>query len=93
MIQAERSDLRFSVFTFPDRLTSRAVVTQVVTGVNVDGGGTAFWGLAYMKDEPPGKKKVEPALREAGFDFVHNVLPQTAFVSPDHSDGKEGRGG
>jgi hypothetical protein len=61
--------------------------------VHVDGGETVFWGLAYMKDEPPGKKKVEAAVREAGFDFVHNVLPQTAFVSPDHSDGKEGRGG
>jgi hypothetical protein len=29
----------------------------MTTGVHVDGGGTVFWGLAYMKDEPPSKKK------------------------------------
>lgn len=35
--------------------------------------------------EPPSKKKVEMALREAGFDFAHNVLTQVAVVWTDHS--------
>jgi hypothetical protein len=56
----------------------------VATGVHVDGGGTVFWGLVYLEGEPPSKKKVEIALREAGFDFVHNVLTQVAFVQTDH---------
>jgi hypothetical protein len=36
--------------------------------------------------EPPSKKKVEIALREAGFDFAHNVLTQMAFVLTDHAE-------
>ncbi len=74
------------------RLNPKLTVKEVATGVHVDGGETVFWGLVFVKDEPPGKKNVETALREAGFDFVHNVLTQAAFVRTDHSDGKEGRG-
>ena len=48
----------------------------------------SFWGLVYLNGEPPSKKKVENALREAGFDFVHNVLTQAATVWTDHSDEK-----
>ncbi len=71
------------------RLNSKLLVKQVATGVHVDGGGTVFWGLVYLGGEPPSKKKVEVALREAGFDFAHNVLTQTASVLTDHSeDGK-----
>ena len=73
------------------RLNPKLTVKEVATGVHVDGGETVFWGLVFVKDEPPGKKKVETALREAGFDFVHNVLTQAAFVRTDHSDGKVGR--
>ena len=73
------------------RLNPKLMVRQIATGVHVDGGETVFWGLVFVKDEPPGKKKVETALREAGFDFVHNVLTQAAFVRTDHSDGKVGR--
>ena len=51
----------------------------------VDGGTTVFWGLVYLNGEPPSKKKVEIALREAGFDFAHNVLTQMADVQTDHS--------
>jgi hypothetical protein len=66
------------------------MVKQVATGVHVDGGCTVFWGLVYPTSELPSKKKVEIALREAGFDFVHNVLTQAAFVWADHSeDGKQ----
>ena len=42
-------------------------------------------GLVYLKGEPPSRNKVEAALREAGFDFVHNILTQAAFVWTDHS--------
>ena len=67
------------------RLNPKLLVKQVATGVHVDGGNTVFWGLVYLNGDPPSKKKVEIALREAGFDFVHNVLTQAAFVWTDHS--------
>ena len=47
----------------------------------MNGGGTVFWALVYLKGEPPSRKKVELALREAGFDFVHNVLTQVSLVA------------
>ena len=72
------------------RLDPKLMVKQVATGVHVDGGGTVFWGLVYLEGEPPSKKKVEAALREAGFDFAHNVLTQAAYVWTDHAeDGKK----
>jgi len=58
------------------RLNPQLLVNRVATGVHVDGGGTVFWGLVYLADERPSKKAVEAALREAGFDFAHNVLIQ-----------------
>jgi hypothetical protein len=67
------------------RLNPKLLVKRVATGVHVDGGGTVFWGLVYLDGEPPSKKKVEIALREAGFDFAHNVLTQIASVLTDHS--------
>lgn len=66
------------------RLNPKLMVRQIATGVHVDGGDTVFWGLVFVKDDPPSKKKVETALREAGFDFVHNVLTQVTFVRTDH---------
>ena len=72
------------------RMNPKLIVKQVATGVHVDGGGTVFWGLVYLEGEPPSKKKVETALREAGFDFAHNVLTQAALVWTDHSDGVAG---
>jgi hypothetical protein len=74
------------------RMNPRLTVRQVATGVHVDGGGTVFWGLVFLKGEPPSRKNAEMALREAGFDFAHNVLTQAAFVWTDHEavgDGKE----
>jgi hypothetical protein len=67
------------------RLNPKLIVKRIATGVHVDGGSTVFWGLVYLNGEPPSKKKVEIALREAGFDFTHNVLTQAAFVLTDHS--------
>ena len=66
------------------RMSPKLIVKQVATGVHVDGGGTVFWGVVYLEGEPPSKKKVEAALREAGFDFAHNVLTQAASVLTDH---------
>ncbi len=68
-----------------ERMSAKLVVKQVATGVHVNGGGTVFWGLVYLDDKPPGKKKVEVALREAGFDFAHNLLTQAADVRTDHA--------
>src|ERR1035437_3564481 len=66
------------------RLNPKLLVKQGAKGMNVDGGDTVCWGLAYLNGEPPSKKKVETALREAGFDFVHNVLTQMVDVWTDH---------
>jgi hypothetical protein len=77
------------------RLNPKLLVKEVATGVHVEGGGTVHWGLVYLNGEPPSKKKVEIALREAGFDFAHNVLTQMADVRTDHSvlrDGAEIKG-
>jgi hypothetical protein len=71
------------------RMNPQLSVRQVATGVHVDGGGTVFWGLVYLKGEPPSKKKVEIALREAGFDFVHNILTQAANVLTNHSGAED----
>jgi hypothetical protein len=67
------------------RLNPKLCVKQIATGVHVAGGGTVFWGLVYVDGERPSKKQVEEALREAGFDFAHNVLTQGAFVHTDHA--------
>ena len=66
------------------RLNPKLMVKQVATGMHLDGGGTVCWGLVYDKGQPPSKKMVEIALREAGFDFAHNVLTQAAYVGTDH---------
>ena len=67
------------------RLNPDLIVKQVATGVHVDGGGTVYWGLVYLNAEPPSQQKIEAALKEAGFDFVHNVLTQMAAVWKGHS--------
>jgi len=58
------------------RLNPGLTVTPVATGRHVNGGSTVCWGLVYLDGKPPTKKQVEAALREAGFDFGHNVLVQ-----------------
>lgn len=60
------------------RLSPKLMVNQVATGVHVNGGGTVFWGVVYLDGHLPTKKELEGALREAGFDFVHNVLVQSS---------------
>ena len=58
------------------RLNPQLTVTQVATGLHINGGSTVHWGAVHLKGQPPTKKEMEAALREAGFDFVHNVLVQ-----------------
>jgi hypothetical protein len=67
------------------RLNPKLVVKSVATGVHVNGHCTVYWGLVCLAGQPPEKKEVEAALKEAGFDFVHNVLTQAAYVRTDHS--------
>lgn len=66
------------------RLNPKLHVKQVATGKHVDGGGTAFWGLVYLDGDFPDKKKVEMALREAGFDFANHDSNQAAYAWSDH---------
>ncbi len=70
------------------RMNPKLLVREVATGVHVHGGGTVHWGLVYLNGEPPSQKKVEFALREAGFDFAHNVLTQAAMIWTYHTKGE-----
>ena len=63
------------------RLNPRLTVAQVATGVHVNGGCTVLWGIVYLEGQPLGKKDVETALRDAGFDFGHNVLIQASCLT------------
>ena len=55
------------------RLNPKLLVTQVATGVHVDGGYTVNWGIIYMDDQPPTDADVAAALKEAGLDAQHNA--------------------
>ena len=65
------------------RLNPELMVKQVATGVHVDGGGTVFWGIVYEGGSPPSRQQVEDALREAGFDFQHNVFTRVELAWND----------
>jgi hypothetical protein len=63
------------------RLNPKLVVTQVATGVHVDGGFTVNWGLVHMEGQPLNDAEVTAALKEAGLDAQHNAEiqePRTA---------------
>jgi hypothetical protein len=62
------------------RLNPKLTVTQVATGVHINGGSTVFWGLVHLEGKAPTKKQLHAALEEAGFDFVHNVLVQASAL-------------
>jgi hypothetical protein len=65
-------------------LNAKLRVVQVATGVHVNGGGTVFWGIVCLEGQLPTKKQVETALKEAGFDFGHNVLIQASSLWTDN---------
>jgi hypothetical protein len=71
------------------RLNPKLMVEQVATGKHVSGGCTVFWGIVYVEGHPPGKSELEAALKEAGFDFTHNVLTQAAYVWNFQAAGKK----
>jgi hypothetical protein len=73
------------------RLNPKLTVTQVATGVHVNGGSTVFWGLVHLEGRVPPKKQLHAALEEAGFNFVHNVLVQ-ASVGRASGLGKTAKG-
>ena len=54
-------------------LNPKLLVTQVATGVHVDGGYTVNWGLVYLDGQPPTDADVAAALKEAGLDAQHNA--------------------
>ena len=55
------------------RMNPKLLVTQVATGVHVDGGYTVNWGLVSMEGQPPTEADVAAALQEAGLDAQHNA--------------------
>ena len=55
------------------RLNPRLMVTQVATGVHVNGGSTVYWGLVYQEGQPVDWKQIETASRKPG-----STLPRTA---------------
>lgn len=60
------------------RLNPKLVVTQVGTGVHVNGGCTVFWSVVHLEGQPPRRKEVEAVLAEAGFDVARNVLSKAS---------------
>ncbi len=73
------------------RLNPDLRVAQVATGVHVNGGPTVFWGVVYCNGQTPEPKETESALREAGFDFAHNVLTQGSALWTNQPSGDDGR--
>ena len=55
------------------RMNPKIRVTQVATGVHVNGGCTVYWGLVHHDDGEITKDEVENALADAGFDLDHNL--------------------
>lgn len=72
----------FSFEHLMERMHPGLLVTRAGTGVHVNGGPTVFWGLVHMEDQPLSRRDVENAMREAGFDFGHNVLVQASELWP-----------
>ena len=62
------------------RLNPKLLVTQVTTGVHVDGGYTVNWGLVYLDGQPPTDADVAAALKEAGLDAQHNAEIQSPRI-------------
>lgn len=69
------------------RLNPKLLVTQVATGVHIDGGCTVNWGLVYMDGQPPTDADVAAALKEAGLDAQHNAEIQPPRIWVDNEPG------
>jgi len=68
------------------RLNPKLMVRHVGTGRHVKGGPTVFWGVVYLDGQLPTKKQVETALKQAGYDFGHNVLIQASSLWSGESE-------
>jgi hypothetical protein len=55
------------------RLNPNLMVSQVATGVHIDGGYTVNWGLIYLSSQHLTDEDVAAALKEAGLDAQHNA--------------------
>jgi hypothetical protein len=62
------------------RLNPKLLVTQVATGVHIDGGYTVNWGLVYVEGQPLTDGDVTAALKEAGLDSKHNAEIQSPRI-------------
>jgi hypothetical protein len=71
------------------RMNSELMVSHVGTGRHVNGGPTVFWGLIYPDGQLPTQKEVETALKQAGYDFGHNVLIQVSGLWNGEPEGLE----
>ena len=69
------------------RLNPKLLVTQVATGVHVDGGYTVNWGLVYLDGQPPTDADVAAALKEAGLDARHNAEIQPSRIWVNNEPG------
>ena len=67
------------------RLNPKLLVTQVATGMHIDGGCTVNWGLVYLEGESLTDEEVAAALKEAGLDAQHNaeIQPSRIWVNND----------
>ena len=62
------------------RMNSKLMVNHVGTGRLANGGPTVFWGLVHLEGQLPTQKEVEAALKQAGYDFGHNILIQVSGI-------------
>lgn len=62
------------------RMNPKLRVTQVATGIHIDGGYTVNWALVYMDGQAITDEEVEIALKEAGLDAQHNVEIQPSRI-------------
>ena len=83
-----REDLELSLIQdLMARLNPKLLVTQVATGVHVDGGYTVNWGLVYLEGQPPTDDDVAAALKEAGLDAQHNAEIQPSRIWVNNEPG------
>lgn len=61
------------------RLNPKLLAAQVATGKHVESGYTVFWGVVYLEGHPPTREELESALKEAGYDFAHEVAIRATF--------------
>jgi hypothetical protein len=69
------------------RLNPNLLVSQVATGVHVDGGCTVNWGLVYLDREPLTDEEVAAALKDAGLDAQHNAEIQAPRIWVNNEPG------